>query len=228
MPYRQKKAFFFKIVEIEIELMNHTVLNELPRIDLADLYKSKHEEFVSLGYTILNEDELPLTEDEWQAIEKRHAELAYKEAVVTETGEDISNVIYFRIKMSRKPEIHCETIWNALNTDELYDVYKAVSGMNNPYMDRCQAHVYMKNGFLARHSDIELYPEYGCALIMFLSDNYEGGEFVVYKSEENPAILKPKKRSLLLTNPIYEHSVNLIESGERKNICFFFSEGKLY
>jgi hypothetical protein len=191
----------------------------------SDLYAIKRHEYVTQGYTIITEDELPLTKSDWDVIEAAHKNLDYLIASVAETGEETAQVKYFRIKKSYLPEIYQQEIWDVLNTPAMYDLYKTVSGLNEPYMDRCQAHIYMENGFLGRHSDISVYKFYHCTSILMLNDDYEGGEFVIYNNEESPARTKAPARSLLLTDSRIDHSVELITKGDRKNVCFFFSEG---
>jgi hypothetical protein len=207
--------------------MNHqsTAITHRADDSISQLYATKRQEYLTQGYTILTQDELPLSEADWLQIEKAHANLAYLRAAVAETGEATSNLDYFRIKVSYKPEIYNEEIWAPINTPEMYDLYKAITGLHEPYMDRCQAHIYRQNGSLGRHSDISVYRDYLCTALIAISDDYEDGEFIIYNSEESPAYTKPKARSFLLTDSSIDHEVNTVKSGERKNICFFLSEG---
>lgn len=187
--------------------------------------QTNRDEYINNGYTILTEQELPISQEDWQVIEAEHASLDYKPGVKAATGEEVRNVKYFRIKVSFLPEIHNQKIWSILNSQKMYDIYKTIGYISNPHMDCCQAHIYGQNGLLGKHRDRDTAGSYECAGIMMLNDDYDGNEFVIFNNEINPATLKPPARSLVLTATDIPHQVNIVKDGDRRNICFFLSDG---
>lgn len=193
-----------------------------------DAVEDRYLQFKEKGYTLFTQADLPFTEEEWSVLEKECNSLDYFAVQETEvTKEDVANVHCFRIKVKSQPEIHNEAIWGLLNKPEMYVLYKDAIGLNEPFIDRMQAHVYNPNGLLGRHCDADAVPSYRCSAILMMNDDYAGGEFVLFKDEENPVYFKPAARSLILTDSLLDHQVDLIHSGFRKSLCFFFSEGPI-
>lgn len=145
--------------------------------------------------------------------------LPFQATEKAETDEGV-RLFLFRVKKSGEREINNAILMNFFENVEMIQFLKEKTGLDDFEIDRCQSHIYRKGDFLDKHNDAETYPDYLFTVLFFVSDAYEGGEFVVY--EDNKEIsFKPQKHSILITPSAHSHKVNPVLSGERKVIIAF-------
>tara|TARA_R110002111_G_scaffold181887_1_gene247456 strand:- start:160 stop:723 length:564 start_codon:yes stop_codon:yes gene_type:complete len=134
--------------------------------------------------------------------------------------DESSSLLCLRIK---KPDINLYTskkVENLLGKNEFISFLKSQTNLKRIEIDRCQAHVYKTGDFLSLHNDTESCAEYKYSCILFLSDDYEGGEFKVY-NRGNCYSFKPNYGSLLIIKSGLMHEVCKIKKGIRKVLVFF-------
>lgn len=88
--------------------------------------------------------------------------------------------------------------------------------------------LYPKGGFIFKHCDSEgeLNNRIESAVI-FLNEDYTGGELLIYDNKGKPTVAKKKIGTLYLFNSKLYHEVTPILSGERKTLALFFNDTKI-
>lgn len=111
------------------------------------------------------------------------------------------------------------------------DAYKFLE----PFLDRgktqhirrCQFNMFGKGSFVGRHLDVDSNPDYKIAVVLQLSDDFEGGEFAVYKdrrsAESSAQVIKPEYGSITISFCAHEHEVREVKRGERISFVAFIS-----
>lgn len=188
----------------------------------------KRHDLKQQGFVLIENEDIPFSQQDWEDIERELERFDYQTTTRGETGEATGGVRYFRIKVSYLPDIYSLKIWSLLNKPEMKLLYDQIMELNEPFIDRCQVHEFSQDGFLGKHIDVQGHQDYDYTAIIYLNDDYEGGEFYIYNNEENPALLKPPKHSLIITSCHIAHEVKVVREGKRKTLCSFFSDGKCY
>jgi Rps23 Pro-64 3,4-dihydroxylase Tpa1-like proline 4-hydroxylase len=83
--------------------------------------------------------------------------------------------------------------------------------------------LYPKGGFIFKHCDSEGNLNHRIESgVIFLNDEYVGGELLVYKDKSTPITIKNRKGTLCLFNSKLYHEVTPVIKGERKTLALFF------
>lgn len=97
---------------------------------------------------------------------------------------------------------------------------------DNPYY--AMSLLYPKDGFIFKHCDsggrLNYRLESG---VIFLNDDYMGGDLLIYTKQNKPIIAKKKIGTLYLFNCKLYHEVTPVLSGERKTLALFFDNNKV-
>jgi predicted 2-oxoglutarate/Fe(II)-dependent dioxygenase YbiX len=80
-----------------------------------------------------------------------------------------------------------------------------------------------KDSFIGYHLDVDSNPDYLAAVVIQIGEEFEGGDYVVYKNKEDkkPNVFKPFYQSMIISNCLRPHEVTKITSGERVSLVFF-------
>lgn len=82
---------------------------------------------------------------------------------------------------------------------------------------------YMQRGqYIGRHTDSESNPEYCANVVIGLSDDYTGGEFVAHGDSEQPRRFVLRRGSILVGTNDLVHEVSEVSSGVRGSLVMFF------
>ena len=109
-------------------------------------------------------------------------------------------------------------------------------GIENLEVDRAMYQILQKGDELGYHTDayggVDGYDETFYSALVYLTDDYEGGEILFYNNEiedkDDAVAYKPNVGSLIYFkgDKNAPHSVNTVISGERSNIILFYKEKK--
>ncbi|MBN9343600.1 MAG: hypothetical protein BGN93_08260 [Acinetobacter sp. 39-4] len=181
----------------------------------------------TLPYAILiNEEELPFTINEWQALEKIVNKAEYEAPKKGDTDETLSLKV-MRAKKAGDPTNYNKPLLKLLLKPELCHYLQHRLEMKNYFIDRVQIHHYQEGDFISMHCDNDSCPDYKFSLILHMTEEYEGGEFRVRDKNNNIKSFKVPKHTLLVTSSALSHEVTRVTSGERKVIVWFISEKDL-
>jgi hypothetical protein len=95
-------------------------------------------------------------------------------------------------------------------------------------INRVLYQVLREGEFLGYHTDayggVEGYGVIGYSALLYLNNDYDGGEILFYDKEGGPTVYKPNPGTLIYFkgDENYPHSVNKVIKGERANIILFF------
>ncbi|HXH54590.1 MAG TPA: 2OG-Fe(II) oxygenase [Gammaproteobacteria bacterium] len=177
------------------------------------------------GYTLCTAQDIPFTPTEWARLEFLTDEenLSYSKAQVGDTNESLS-MGFFRIKKPGELKILHEELMQIIASPKMLNFYREICQNNKLWIDRCQAHLYKTNDFIARHVDKESYQGYLYSLLFAISQDFLGGEMVLYNNKGTVDTFKLPYRSLLLADSAIPHEVLPVKSGVRKTLAFFLME----
>ena len=177
------------------------------------------------GYTLCTEQNIPFTQAEWSRLEVLTDEenLCYSKPQVGDTDESLSMGV-FRIKKPGDLKIFHEELMHIIASPKMLNFYRETCQNNKLLIDRCQAHLYKTNDFIARHVDKESYQGYLYSLLFAISQDFSGGEMVLYNNKGTVDTFKLPYRSLLLADSAIPHEVLPVKSGIRKTVAFFLME----
>ncbi len=176
------------------------------------------------GYELVLEPDIPLTNNEWSRLEllTEQKNLAYTQPEMGDTKEELSLNV-FRIKIAGDNKIYHEELMSLVASPKMLDFYRKICGNSKLIIDRCQAHLYKENDFIARHVDRESYQAYLYSLLFSVSHQFTGGEMVVY-SNQGTTKFKIPMHAILFGDSAVPHEVLPIKSGIRKTIALFLME----
>lgn len=176
------------------------------------------------GYELIAEQNIPLTYDEWLRLEflTEEQNLPYSQGNLGDTQEALSMKV-FRIKTSRSKEILHLELMTLIGSPKMLDFYRRVCGNNKLIIDRCQAHLYKKDDFIARHIDRDSYEDYEFSILIAISQDFTGGEMILYQvgKIETANKFKLPNRTALIADSGIPHEVLPLQSGIRKTIALF-------
>ena len=176
---------------------------------------------------VFAEDEIPLTEQEWQRLGVLLSDSEYEHIVGGDANEGHSVWVsrYFN-------DIESPEALNALSSDieavvmspKMRAFYQRFAGTDMLCLRRCQANRLNKGDFIGEHKDQDSSPEYMATIVFHFSDNYSGGYFqtrnVTTKKQQS---YKPSARMALVNNCSIPHQVTPVERGERLTLACFLS-----
>ena len=110
-----------------------------------------------------------------------------------------------------------------LNSEKMSNFYREITGLENIWIRRCQAHILQKGCFIGYHTDTDSNPDYLVAIILQFSSNYEGGNYIVYNKQGKRKAIKTHRFSMLINRCDLPHEVTQVDLGERKTLAYFLS-----
>lgn len=176
------------------------------------------------GAAIYAFEDTPFTKAEWAQIATHFDEknTAYESIGMGDTDETLKLHV-LRVKQRQKP--YNDTALERLFTSEkVTDFLRKATGMQRPFIDRLQGHIYNEGGFIAYHVDQKSCPEYLYTLVLMLNHDYDGGEFVVQHPRKGGVPFKAPKHSLTVTSCAFGHEVKMVTRGTRHTVCIFLKE----
>lgn len=177
------------------------------------------------GYEVIYEHDIPFSRKEWEQIERLTTEnnLSYVKVYNGDTSEALSLNV-FRVKKPGLNEIYHDELMEIVGSKKMLDFYRQICKNNKLKIDRCQVHLYKKNDYIARHIDKESYEGYLYSLLFAISDNFSGGEMILYNKKGSADKFVIQNHSLLLFDSDIPHEVLPIKSGIRKTLAMFLME----
>ena len=176
------------------------------------------------GYEFFDLDKIPFTSSEWsrltQLMDEKQA--LFTRVYVGDTTE-ASSLSVLRVKNPDNANILHQELMNLVGSKKMIDFYRKICKNENLVIDRCQAHIYKEGDFISYHVDRESYSGYLYSLLFYISDDYAGGEMVMYIDGKACKFNIPKG-TLLLADSSIPHEVLPVKSGVRKTVAVFLME----
>jgi hypothetical protein len=182
---------------------------------------------------VFDEQDLPLSRQEWQQLSRLLAESEYQHVVGGDANESHS------VWVSRyHNDITTPQAINPLSADieaivmspKMREFYRRFTGTSKLCLRRCQANRLRKGDYIGLHKDQDSSPDYLATIVFHFSESYTGGYFQTGSDNQQSRCYKPQAHMALVNSCSIPHQVTPVESGERLTLaCFLstsFSENK--
>lgn len=182
------------------------------------------------GSVYFTKEQLPITNEEWQLIETISNAVKYEKIELSKTNEKhnvyVARMIYdqYDSYIPHVVDTRMQPLNHILLSKKLRTFYEKVFGYPDVIIPRCQFNKLKQGGYLSEHTDGDANPYCLVTAILYLSDDYGGGELCCsYDRKKNS--YKPEKNSMILLRSIdVPHYVEKITKGCRKALVFFLTE----
>jgi len=184
------------------------------------------EFFQQHGAIILQREELPLEDSQWARLESLLSQMDYAKVVGGDTGDAHSVWVGRFVNDVEKPEsLHplAQPLLEIAMHESMHALFGQLVGSYPLCVRRCQANRLFKGDFIGYHIDRDTTPDYTATAVFQFSDDFEGGEFMLYHPEEGESLLKLPKYSVLLNRGDIPHQVMPVQTGVRLSLACFFS-----
>jgi hypothetical protein len=175
---------------------------------------------------LFEENEIPLTKQEWQRLAELLASSEYDHIIGGDANEGHS------VWVSRYyNDIDSPQALNDLSGDieaivmspKMLGFYQQFTGTEKLCLRRCQANRLQKGDYIGEHKDQDSSPDYYATIVFHFSEDYNGGYFQTGEPAKKPQRYKPKAHMALVNNCSVPHQVTTVESGERLTLACFLS-----
>lgn len=185
------------------------------------------QEFERQGSLLFNENELPLTDAEWQRMETLLDEVKYEHIVGGDAGEGHSvRVCRFYNDVDKPVALHAysEEISRIVMSTKMMNFYKKILGSDELCLRRCQANRLQQGDYIGVHVDQDSNPDYFATVVFHFDANYKGGDFITRDQQRGDHHYSPKQRAVLINDCSIPHEVSIVESGQRITLACFLSK----
>lgn len=180
---------------------------------------------------LFEEQDIPLTQEEWQQLEQLLAESKYDHVIGGDANESHSVWVsrYFNDVIS--PEAlneWSEQIAAIVMSPKMRRFYQQFTGTDELCLRRCQANRLQKGDYIGVHKDQDSSPDYFATVVFHFDNDYSGGYFETLDCDHILPLNKQKKykpqgRMALVNNCSIPHQVTKVEAGERLTLACFLS-----
>jgi hypothetical protein len=183
-------------------------------------------EFQRNGAVLINPNELPLVDRDWQQLESILGSMEYEKVVGGDTG-DAHSVWVGRFVNDVNEPVHLhpltEKVLNILMNPAMDAFFSRITGESPLCVRRCQANRLMQGDFIGYHIDQDTTPDYKATAIFQLSGDYQGGEFIVHHPQVGDTAVDFPRYSVLMNRGDIPHQVKPVQKGMRSTLACFFS-----
>lgn len=175
---------------------------------------------------IFEEQQLPLTKQEWQQLEKIMAKSNYEHVIGGDANEDHSVWVSRYHNDIDSPQALNENsteIEAIVMSEKMRNFYRRFTGTSKLCLRRCQANRLQKGDYIGTHKDQDSSPDYLATIVFHFSENYTGGHFLTGERDETLCSYKPKSHMALVNSCSIPHQVSKVRSGERLTLACFLS-----
>lgn len=190
--------------------------------------ESLKKEYQEKGTVLFDLKDSFFKNSDFQSLEDTSKNIPYETVLIGDAGEKNKVEVGRFMTDVDKPEIvnneYSKTVLNILNNPNYKKAFgEIISNNNNLYIRRVQINKMYKDSFIGYHLDVDSNPDYLAAVVIQIGEEFEGGDYVVYKNKEDkkPNVFKPFYQSMIISNCLRPHEVTKITSGERVSLVFF-------
>ncbi len=171
---------------------------------------------------LFEEEEIPLTKQEWQQLAELLAISEYEHIIGGDADESHSVWVsrYFNdIEAPQALNDMSKDIETIVMSAKMRRFYQQFTATDKLCLRRCQANRLQKGDYIGEHKDQDSSPDYLATVVFHFSDDYSGGAF----QTGNQQSYKPHAHMALVNNCSVPHQVTRVESGERLTLACFLS-----
>lgn len=184
------------------------------------------QQFDEQGTLLFAQNEIPLSDKEWQQLEELVSTVDYEHIVGGDAGEEHSvRVCRFYNDIERPVALHEKStdVSAIVMSAKMKRFYKQFTGTDQLCMRRCQANLLHTGDFIGLHKDQDSSPYYFATVVFHFGSEYRGGDFVTH-GECSYQSYHPTERTALVNNCFIPHEITTVESGKRRTLACFLSK----
>jgi len=188
---------------------------------------SINSQYSDHGCILIDPSQVPLSTTQWRELSQLCQLLEFEKVVGGDTG-DAHSVWVGRFindeNLPRHYSKHTPELLEILMSPDMQAWYAECTGLAVPLcLRRCQVNKMLSGDFIGYHIDRDTTPDYDATFIFHLSQDYQGGEFVVYHPDKGELHFHTHKHQVMLNRSDIPHEVLPVESGERLSLACFLS-----
>jgi predicted 2-oxoglutarate/Fe(II)-dependent dioxygenase YbiX len=181
------------------------------------------------GSIYLPESTQFFSRSEWEEIERiaNSPELPWEKVVIGDADEP--NDVYvarFMTDIDRPRVVNdalAQQMLPILTSERVVSYFQDALGAEKLYVRRVQINRMESGSFIGLHLDQDSNPDYEISIVLQLGDDYQGGAFVVHRTEDDHRTYMTEYRSVLVSRCDLRHEVKRVEGGHRTTLVLFFS-----
>ncbi len=171
---------------------------------------------------LFEENEIPLTRQEWQQLADLLAKSEYEHIIGGDADESHSVWVSRYFNDIESPEALndlSKPIEAIVMSPKMRRFYQRFAGTDKLCLRRCQANRLRKDDYIGEHKDQDSSPDYLATVVFHFNSDYSGGHFQTRDQQS----YKPQGNMALVNNCSVPHQVTRVESGERLTLACFLS-----
>ncbi|MDA9399889.1 hypothetical protein ACM42_01905 [Bradyrhizobium sp. CCBAU 25338] len=206
------------------------VMNDKSRLLTEEVLTKYRVELLVKG-TVVIAPQILFTQDDLAKIDQLQADIPEEEVREGDAG-DLHRVFVKRVRVDppgRAPSNVSGTaarqIMELLESKDRSFALSRIFGASSDYVvRRCQMHRMPPGSFVGIHLDAESDPDFEYSVIVQLTRDFNGGEFVVYPTGYEQHVFRPPFGAVIVTTCKVRHEVRPVLSGERRSLVYFCSK----
>jgi len=174
------------------------------------------------GTLIFDEQELPLSDSEWQQLESLVASSRFEHVIGGDADESHSVRVSRYFNDVTEPQALNDIaleIEKIVMSRKMRSFYASFTGSENLCLRRCQANKMQAGDFIGMHKDQDSSPAYYATVVFHLDCAYTGGLFETCDKRR----YRPDRHMALVNNCSISHQVTEVTSGIRLTLACFLS-----
>ncbi|CAM5502049.1 hypothetical protein SAVIM338S_03631 [Streptomyces avidinii] len=185
------------------------------------------------GVVLLKVGEYPYTAEQIDELIELCKKLPHPDGIGVENRLGVGRILVDPVDLGRgergyepakveAPEI-AQAILDIAASDEAMAFWADCFGLEKVTMRRAQTNFLYEGDSVGSHNDHEANPEYRISIVIGLTEDYTGGEFVAEISPEDHRRFRVNRGDILVAKPELQHAVSVVESGKRMSLVLFMS-----
>ncbi len=194
---------------------------------------SVKERFHTDGLVLLRAGEHPYSADDMDRLVDLCLRLPRPDGVYDDSKVSVGRIVVDSVDVVRAehgfepptveaPEL-AERILMVAASGKAMDFWGEVSGGGPVRLCRAQTNYLQEGGNVGSHNDHESNPDYRVSVVVGLSDDYTGGDFMAEVAPGDTRRFRVGRGDVLVAKPELQHAVDLVESGTRASLVLFMS-----
>ncbi|MFD8725749.1 hypothetical protein ACFV2H_49430 [Streptomyces sp. NPDC059629] len=118
------------------------------------------------------------------------------------------------------PEI-AQMILDIVASEQAMAFWADCFGLEKLTVGRAQTNFLHEGDGVGWHNDHESNPEYRISIVLGLSDDYSGGDFLAQLTPEDQRRYRVNRGDILVAKAEIQHAVSVVESGRRMSLVLF-------
>jgi len=184
------------------------------------------EAFVRTGALIFDQNDVPLSETQWDSLESFTRQSDYEHVIGGDAGEGHSVYVSRFVNDVVEPADllpQASAVKEIVMSDAMMSFYQSFIGDMPLCLRRCQANLLKDHDFIGRHIDQHSNIDYIASVVFHFNSDYSGGDFVSQPNTAGEIKFHPEPHSIVVNRGDVCHEVEPVVAGERRTLACFLS-----